>query len=357
MRANTKRTGKPARWLQGLVACGLLLAAGAAMAADQCPALRGRQSDPEVATRIAAIACDEHVLWNRPFIDANGRLASSAVYEAESRGLQDGGSPWRRVAFYWQSAGLLSPMAAKSGATDCNYAINSTYPGLGCRGFVVDNPWSAAFITWVMQRAGVPGFVSSASHFDYVRAARTNPDRSPYRFLDPMAAAPSTGDLLCYVRTNRVYGFRGLADTIDGGASGLPMHCDAVVASNPGGNGKAYAVGGNVQQAVTMRELNLNASGQLWGVPQRTEGDVECSPDTQGACNFNRQDWAVLLKLKPQAELALIGPVQPPNFLPNQVAPQACCVNCVVGSGIPRCPAPGQSPLQPQPQTQLQGSE
>ena len=135
------------------------------------------------------------------------------------------------------------------------------------------------------------------------------------------------------------------------------MHCDAVVAANPGGDGKAYAIGGNVQQAVTMRQFNLNASGQLWGVPQRTEGDVECSPDTQAACNFNRQDWAVLLKLKSQAELALIGPVQPPTYMPNQAVPQTCCVNCVVGSGVPRCPAPGQPPLQPQSQGQLQGSE
>lgn len=355
MMVETKRRGRPAQGLQWLAACALLLAASAAMAADQCPALRGRQSDPEVATRIAAIACDEHMRWNRPFIDAQGRLASSTVYEAESLGLQEGGAPWRRVAFYWQSSGLLSPMASRAGASDCNYAVNSTHPGLGCRGFVVDNPWSAAFISWVMQRAGVPGFRSSASHFDYVRAARVEPERSPYRFVDPMAAAPAVGDLLCYVRTNRVYGFRGLADTIDGGVSGLAMHCDAVVASNPGGDGKAYAVGGNVQQAVTMRQFNLNASGQLWGVPRRTEGDVECSPDTQGACNFNRQDWAVLLKLKPQAELALIGPVQPPTYLPNQATPQACCVNCVVGSGIPRCPAPGQPPQSQQ--GQFQGTE
>ena len=67
--------------------------------------------------------------------------------------------------------------------------------------------------------------------------------------------------------------------------------------------------------------------------------------------------WAVLLKLKSQAELALIGPVQPPTYMPNQAVPQTCCVNCVVGSGVPRCPAPGQPPLQPQSQGQLQGSE
>ena len=93
-------------------------------------------------------------------------------------------------------------MASKSGAIDCNYAINSSYPGLGCRGFVVDNPWSAACITWVMQRAGVPGFVSSASHFEYVRAARTKPARSPYLFVDPMATAPAVGDLVITERTS-----------------------------------------------------------------------------------------------------------------------------------------------------------
>ena len=343
------------RW--SLVPC-LLAATGNALAADQCPMLRSQQSDPEVATRIAAVACDEHIRWRRPFITTDGRLAGAVVWEGEGNGLQDGGSPWRQVAAYWQTSGLLSQMAYKPGAGDCSYATaNPGYPGLGCRGFVIDNPWSAAFVSWVMQRAGVPGFVSSGGPYDYVRAARSNPARSPYLFLDPMATAPAVGDLLCYVRTNRVYGFRGLADTIDGGASGLAMHCDAVVAANPGGDGKAYAIGGNVQQAVTMRQFNLNASGQLWGVPQRTEGDVECSPDTQAACNFNRQDWAVLLKLKSQAELALIGPVQPPTYMPNQAVPQTCCVNCVVGSGVPRCPAPGQPPLQPQSQGQLQGSE
>lgn len=342
-------------WMRRLLLACLLLATGGAFAADGCPSLSQRQSDPQVATRIAAIACDEHLRWNRPFIDAEGRLASLTAYEAESSGLKDGGSPWRRVAFYWQASGLLAPMGFKPGATDCGYAaLNLSYAGLGCRGFVIDSPWSAAFISWVMQRAGVPGFRSSASHFDYVRAARKDAAGSPYRFVEPMSARLETGDMLCYVRTNRVYGYAGLLKTIDGGSDGLPMHCDIVVAA---GDGKAYTVGGNVQQAVTMRVLNLNAQGQLWGMPRRTEGDVECSPQTQVACNFNRQDWAAVLKLKPQDELAKIGPVQPPSFLPSAPAAPTCCVNCVVGSGIPRCPAPGQAVPQLQPDAPLQGSE
>lgn len=342
-------------WMRRLLLACLLLAAGDALAADQCPALAQRQSDPQVAIRIAAIACDEHLRWNRPFIDADGRLASLIAYEAEGSGLKDGGSPWRRVAFYWQASGLLGPMAFKPGASDCGYAaLNLSYPGLGCRGFVIDNPWSAAFVSWVMQRAGVPGFRSSASHFDYVRAARKDPVGSPYRFVEPRTASLEAGDMLCYVRANRVYGHAGLAKLIDGGANGLPMHCDMVAAVD---DGKAYAIGGNVQQAVTMRILNLNVHGQLWGVPQRTEGDVECSPQTQEACNFNRQDWAVVLKLKPQEELAKIGPVAPPAFLPTAPEAPSCCVNCVLGSGIPRCPAPGQPLPKATPDAPLQGSE
>lgn len=333
-------------WMRGLLALCALLAANAALAADRCPALSQRQSDPLVATRIAAVACDEHLRWNRPFIDADGRLASLSAYEAEATGLKDGGAPWRRVAFYWHSSDLLASMAFKPGASDCNYAAMSlSYPGLGCRAFVIDNPWSAAFVSWVMQRAGVPGFRASASHFDYVRAARKDAG-GPYRFAEPMSARLETGDMVCYVRTNRVYGHEGLAKAIDGGATGLPMHCDLIVAVD---GGKAYAIGGNVQQAVTMRVFNLNAQGQLWGVARRTEGDVECSPETESACNFNRQDWAAVLKLKSQEDLARIGPVLPPSGLPAAPVPPSCCVNCVLGSGIPRCPVPNQSPLPVQP--------
>jgi len=338
------------RALQGLAMLCLLAFAGSALAADQCPSLRGRQSDPEVATRIAAVACDEHMRWRRPFITSEGRLASSIVAEGEGSGLEGGGAAWRQVAMYWNDAGLLGRSGA-NGAGDCAYAVgNASYPGLGCRGFVIDNPWSAAFVSWVMRRAGVPGFILSGGHFDYVRAARLDPAGSPYQFLAPMAAAPAAGDLLCYVRTGPVYGHQGLVRAIDSGATGLAMHCDIVVAAGADGDAKAYLIGGNVQQAVTMRVLNLNASGHFWGLQQRSEDGVECSPDTLSACDFNRQDWAVLLKLKPQAQLAQLGPVQPPSYLPvpNAAPPrQDCCVNCVVGSGVPRCPLQGEAKPQP----------
>ena len=326
---------------------GLLLVALSvnATASDQCPLLRSRQADPDIATRIAAVACDEHLEWYRPFIDVDGRLASSTVVEAESRDLRSGAGPvWLRTATYWRDASLLRQMGGYPGANECAFAApTGGIPAQACRSFVVDQPWSAAFISWTMQRAGVPGFQSSPSHFDYVRAARKNPQGSPYLFMDPQTTVPTTGDMLCYVRAGSVHGYAGLAQIIDGGAKGLKMHCDIVVAANPGGDSRAYLVGGNVQQAVTMRVMNLNATGRFWNLPMRTQGDVPCTPDSPAACNFNRQDWAVLLKLKSPEQLASMPAAR---ILPPPRASSSalnCCVRCVLGAvpEIPRCPVDG----------------
>lgn len=325
-----------------------LLAAFPAYAADVCPSARLQQSSPDIATRVAAVACNENVLWYRPFIDANGRVASSTVSEGETSRLGDGGTEaWRRVAGYWIDSGLLSRMEGFPGASDCEYAGSDRYPSSACRAFIIDQPWSAAFVSYVMAKAGVPGFHPSASHFDYVRDAYLHPDESAFQYLDPASARPTAGDLLCYVRIpSRSYGYEGLASAITAGnGSLLPMHCDIVVAANPDNDGLAYSIGGNVQQGVTMRLLHLNRSGNFWGLPQRTVGAPACSPDAPSSCDFNRQDWSVLLKLKPPSALALLpnsnySNVSSRGVLQANPSSQVCCVNCVVGNDVPRCPVP-----------------
>lgn len=319
----------------------LMWAAGTASAADTCPTLRHQTAAEDLATRIAAVACNEHALWYRPFIDRNGRMASSTVVEAEASLLDDGATPaWRRVASYWQESGLLPQMAGFPGADACGHAGEGV-AALACRAFVVDNPWSAAFVSWVMRKAALPGFRASASHIDYVRDAYLRPQDNAYDYLDPATAAPAAGDLLCYVRVGSVYGYAGLRAVAARSGTGLNMHCDVVVAANPDNDATAYLVGGNVQQGVTLRMLALNRNGLLWGLPQRSEGQPPCAPDNESGCNFNRQDWAVLLKLKPAPQLArLPPPPAPAPALPALPAAPSCCVNCVVGGGIPRCPKP-----------------
>jgi len=325
----------------------LLLMANTATAADVCPSLRSQLFSTDPATRVAAVACNEYMIWYRPFIDRDGRLANSGVTEAETSQLGDGVNPaWRRVAGYWQESGLLRRMDGSAGASDCAYAAGGSGNSPGCRTFIIDNAWSATFVSWVMVRARLPGFRGSASHIDYVRAAYQRADTNAYQYLDPTHARPATGDLLCYVRSAQdALGYAGLLGVVERGG-GLNMHCEIVVAANPGNDSTAYLIGGNVQQGVTMRLLPLNRNGEFWSLPQRIDGGMPCSPDNAEACNFNRQDWAVLLKLKSPAALAQLPAAVPPapSIMPQAPSAPTCCINCVVGSGVPRCPQEGTDP-------------
>lgn len=328
----------------------LLFTSGAVLAADPCPLLRAQTGSQNVATRIAAYACLANQHWYRPFIDAQGRTHGPRIYEAENSRLADGGEAWRHVASYWNESGLLGSAYGRAGAQECAYAASSASPSPSCRSFIIDTPWSAAFVSWVMRRAQLPGFNGSASHVNYVRDAYRSNQPSAYTVLDPRSGKPATGDLLCYVRVpSRTYGFADLAAMLSQSDEGLGMHCDIVVGVNSGGSGLAWLVGGNVNQAVTVRQLPVTQTGYFGNLPMRTPNDPECTPDTPDACNANRQDWAVLLKLKPASQLATLPPAPPPILSGGAAPAQRCCTVCVVGSGIPRCPAAGSVPGTPQP--------
>ena len=333
-----------------LLSVALCALAFPAVAADPCPSLRAQTASPSIATRIAAYACDANNAWYRPFIDVDGRVHGVRTYEAEASALANSIEAWQQVAIYWNDSGLLPSAYGRPGSSECAYANTSRYPSPSCRAFVIDTPWSAAFVSWVMRRAGVPGFNGSASHVNYVRDAYRNPAQSAYQINDPRAARPAVGDLLCYVRVpSRTYGFGDLASLLSSpNGEGLNMHCDIVVGAIAGN--LAYVVGGNVAQAVTLRMLRLAPNGYFASLPMRTASDPPCTPDSPVGCNSNRQDWAVLLKLRPADQLAALPPpyVPPPSQVLPRTPGQQCCVNCVVGSGIPRC-APGTASPQAAP--------
>ncbi|WP_189453682.1 DUF2272 domain-containing protein [Cognatilysobacter bugurensis] len=280
--------------------------------------------------RIAAVACTEHERWYAPFIDASGRLAAAGVSEAEASALRDGTPAWHRVAQYWRNSGVRWPSPLLPEGTDCSVVDATTAPPANvalCRTFLVDMPWSAVFVSYVMTQAGAPGFTPSAAHIDFVGAAHRG--EGPFRFADPQAEAPAAGDLLCYVREpEALFGHPGLRGWLDRWpAEWLPMHCDVVVSTH---GGHARVVGGNVLHGVTMRLLPINRAGRFRGLPQRTAEDYPCDPDRPAMCNLNRQDWAALLKLDPA-----LKPNAPPASEPS------CCTACLVPlpAGVVRCEA------------------
>ncbi|WP_372015347.1 DUF2272 domain-containing protein [Pseudoxanthomonas sp. 10H] len=311
------------------------------------------------AAAIVRTACQEHRMWLRPFIETDGRLVSLGVTEAERAPLFDEVTPaWQQVARYWRESGTLSSMAAGGtpGASSCMYPGASREVASDCRAFLLDNPWSAAFISWVMVRAPLPGFTGSPRHLDYIARAWRDPDQSPYIYADPFSGKAAPGDLLCFLRADdHGLGPSGLRAALSGqGRMPTRSHCDIVVAANVGGDHTLYLVGGNVLNAVVMRKLPLDRTGRLLptavgmvmaapgagrqdasspaGTPMgpRAPGGAAgaiatedsstpfnaaaCRPGHPEACSFNRRDWAVLLKLKPQAQLR--GAYPPPAAVP-----------------------------------------
>ncbi len=308
---------------------------GTAMAGDPCTT--SFDVSASYGARIAAVACAEHRLWFSPFLDDRGRLASITVAEAENTPLRDGMTPgWRRVADYWKGSGLLWQIPDRGGGSACAVAAPVPLQTAACRVFIVDTPWSATFVSFVMARAGLPGCPASASHIDFVRNAWRDAG-SPYRLTDPEREAPSAGDLLCFARSASVIGHAGLLDFLRRDGQGLAMHCDIAVAANTDGDGRLHLVGGNVLQGVTARVLALNRNGLLWNLPRR-EAAATCSPADDRGCSFNRQDWVALLKLR-----ALPAPATPLSVLPSS-APPPCCVQCALPMppGMRRCPTPPQ---------------
>jgi hypothetical protein len=260
-----------------------------------------RQKAP-LGVRIAEAACAEYRDWYRPFIDLSGRAGwrdGDLAMEGEgaSGRLSNGDEPWRRVAAYWKSTPVLAQLSARSinGASDCAGELKSWAQTSSCRAFVLDNPWSAAFVSSMMKKTGVRDFVFSASHMTYIVDAFEAAVDKPYRLMPPDREKPAIGDLLCYSRSERVRTHEDLLAFLRAGNRRLDSHCDIVVAANLNGDSKLYVIGGNVLHTVPMRKLNLNARG-LFSPPKHREG--ECRLNKTDNCSLNQKYWFALLKLQ-----------------------------------------------------------
>jgi len=135
-------------------------------------------------------------------------------------------------------------------------------PDSGLTGHDCADPWSAAFISWVMIRSGVDPrqFTRSAAHRDYLRTviAHENDPDFKLRPRSPAAYAPKAGDIICRGRgRNRdITDYRSLP-------FGAELHCDLVVSN---GDGVLESIGGNVRQSVSLSERDVDAEGRL-GAP------------------------------------------------------------------------------------------
>lgn len=155
---------------------------------------------------------------------------------------EDDGEPYNsRVNAYWRAVG------------------RPHLDGDDCR-----EPWSAAFISWVMQESGLPSyqFPPAEAHRDYllpILDASGNPDPA-FKAHTVIGYSPQPGDLVCAVRgTGGALPYPG-EDPALILATHSKLHCDIVVAND---GRTVEVIGGNVRNSVSKTVLPLNRKGEL----------------------------------------------------------------------------------------------
>jgi peptidoglycan hydrolase-like protein with peptidoglycan-binding domain len=126
--------------------------------------------------------------------------------------------------------------------------LSFTVAQIRSKAFQATHPWSAAFISWVMRKAGAgKAFKYSGLHSVYISAAKANRiagNANPFKAYRLSEVAPRVGDLVCCKRA------AGSKVTYDSIRAGMKTHCDIVVAVKPGA---ITVIGGNVDQSVKHR--------------------------------------------------------------------------------------------------------
>ena len=173
------------------------------------------------------IATEEWVFFGEQTIDIDGNLVKKGGQEADDEF-------YLRVADYWKEG------------VDMDLTGKDTH-----------EPWSAAFISWVMKKAGMgERFSYSDWHATYIRnsiLARRRDDPSfaywGYRLSE---RAPQVGDLVGYARQGGI--------SYDYQPTVYASHTDLVVAVRPG---EIDVIGGNVKDSVTKKTLKTDQDGKL----------------------------------------------------------------------------------------------
>jgi hypothetical protein len=136
--------------------------------------------------------------------------------------------------------------------------------GLNLGGRDRDQPWSAAFISFVARVAGYSDFKFAPAHATYIYDAvdkrRSNLTTAPFWGFELGEHKPQLGDLVCRAR----------ADThIDSMASlpggGFKSHCDIVVEIR---DSEVRTLGGNVGHSVSITSYPLDNNGFLRKINQ-----------------------------------------------------------------------------------------
>ncbi len=147
------------------------------------------------------------------------------------------------------------------------YRVNEYWRAVGKPQLTGNNcsqPWSAAFVSWIMRAAGVPWyeFRSSEAHWGYLSRIMANSD-DPYASFVPRNVteySPRPGDLICATRGHSAPPPLPGENPRSVLYEHTKLHCDIVVERAGDSLG---AIGGNVRNSVSKTLLKLNKNGMV----------------------------------------------------------------------------------------------
>ena len=184
------------------------------------------------------LAPDAAPPWELPFFERRFSRRLSAEESARVA---------TSVAGYWAVTPQATMMISRQ---------NGSWTGAGTPRRA--DPWSAAFVSWVMCEAGLGRagqFQRAIAHHVYIdQAIRARDEGAPqaaFVAYDTGEAPIGPGDLLCAAR-RPVY--RTLAERRRQMGVGARSHCDVVVKVDEH-DGRIFAIGGNVGRAVSLKVL------------------------------------------------------------------------------------------------------
>ena len=226
--------------------------------------------EPFARVNVVAIALREWRLFGQPVNDDPPDARPPRAPEEKPERVP---GLWQRVGEYWWLG--QDPDSPESAWTGKHDQYGRVFPASRDG----DYAWSAAFVSYVMRMAGAGArFPYAPAHHTYIDIAWQMATGATHGWVVVAerlgAYAPQPGDLVCTSRTKVPVRFEDLP------AGVYPAHCDIVVQA---GAGSIAVVGGNVDDAVTLKHVPVTEDGRL------------ATPD--GRVLDGRYQWFVALRV------------------------------------------------------------
>ncbi len=217
-------------------------------------------STSETRQRLVDIAVQEWGFFGFPISDQTGfddDFGPRRGGRARGLGSAEAERVARSIGGYWAST------------SDGSWIINRQNESWNGRGVSSRwrDPWSAAFISWVMCEGGLgesSQFRRAIAHHTYIdQAIQARDGRAPgaaFVAYDVGEAAVEPGDLLCSARRP---GYESIAQRRRQMGEGARTHCDLVVKVDEL-DSRILAIGGNVASAVSLKIFPAEREGEFW---------------------------------------------------------------------------------------------